>query len=61
MSKRDRYKTLFGEFGASLSDANWVGWANDSLPPNLSALNARIVADASPKCSIKRRRTAAPS
>ena len=27
-----------------LSDADWIGLANDSLPPNLSALNARIVA-----------------
>ena len=25
------------------TDADWIGLANDSLPPNLSALNARIV------------------
>ena len=44
MSKRDCYAQLFGECGATLSDADWIGRANDSLPPNLSALNARIVA-----------------
>ena len=44
MSKRDCYVQLFGEGGATLSDADWIGRANDSLPPNLSALNARIVA-----------------
>ena len=27
-----------------LSEADWIELANDSLPPNLSALNARIVA-----------------
>ena len=43
MSKRDCYVQLFGEFGAMLSDADWIGLANNSLPPNLSALNARIV------------------
>jgi acyl-coenzyme A thioesterase PaaI-like protein len=43
MSKRECYAQLFGEFGASLSDADWIALANDSLPPNLSALNARIV------------------
>ena len=41
---RDSYVQLFGEFGAALSDADWIERANDSLPPNLSALNARIVA-----------------
>jgi hypothetical protein len=87
VSNRDCYAQLFGEFGAVLSDADWIDLANDFLPPNLSALNARIVrvpaqigvcrsligparsrslssasaADASPKCSIKRRRTVAPS
>ena len=25
-----------------LSDADWIGLANDSLPPNLAALNARF-------------------
>jgi uncharacterized protein (TIGR00369 family) len=44
MSKRDSYTRLFGEFGAALSDTDWIALANDSLPPNLSALNARIVA-----------------
>lgn len=44
MSKRDHYAHLFGEFGAALSDADWIARANDSLPPNLSALNARILA-----------------
>jgi acyl-coenzyme A thioesterase PaaI-like protein len=44
MSERDCYTQLFGEFGATLSDADWIELANDSLPPNLSALNARIVA-----------------
>jgi uncharacterized protein (TIGR00369 family) len=44
MSKRDSYAQLFGEFGAMLSDADWIGLANDCLPPNLSALNTRIVA-----------------
>ena len=43
MSKRECYAQLFGEFGASLSDADWIALANDLLPPNLSALNARIV------------------
>ena len=27
-----------------LSDADWIGLANDCLPPNVSALDARIVA-----------------
>ena len=44
MSKRDCYVDLFGEVGAALSDAAWIARANGSLPPNLSALNARIVA-----------------
>ena len=44
MSKRECYVQLFGDFGATLSDADWIDLANDSLPPNLSALNARIVA-----------------
>ena len=43
MSKRDCNAQLFGEFGAMLSDADWIELANDCLPPNLSALNARIV------------------
>ena len=42
MSDRERYARLFGEPGATLSDAEWIAQANDSLPPNLSALNARI-------------------
>jgi uncharacterized protein (TIGR00369 family) len=44
MSQQDCYTQLFGEFGTVLSDADWIGLANDCLPPNLSALNARIVA-----------------
>ena len=44
MSKRERYFQVFGESGATLSDANWIELANDTLPPNLSALSARIVA-----------------
>ena len=38
-----RYAQPFGESGATLSDADWNRLANDSLPPNLSLLNARIV------------------
>lgn len=44
MSERDCYADLFGEDGAALSDAAWIARANGSLPLNLSALNARIVA-----------------
>jgi uncharacterized protein (TIGR00369 family) len=44
MSKRECYSHLFGELGAALSDADWIAKANESLPPNLSALNARFVA-----------------
>ena len=44
MSDRERYLQLFGESGATLSNADWIDLANSSLPPNLSALNARIVA-----------------
>lgn len=43
MSRRDCYAQLFGEFGAMLSDTDWIELANESLPPNLSALNAHIV------------------
>lgn len=43
MSKRDCYARLFDECGTELSDADWIALANHSLPPNLSALNARIV------------------
>jgi hypothetical protein len=43
MSEWDCYADLFGEGGAALSDAAWIARANDSLPPNLSALNARFV------------------
>jgi hypothetical protein len=39
------YADLFGEGGAALSDAAWIARANDSLPPILSALNARFVTD----------------
>ena len=41
-----RYAQPFGESGATLSDADWNRLANDSLPPNLSLLNARIVGGA---------------
>jgi uncharacterized protein (TIGR00369 family) len=41
--RRDCYARLFGEAGAALSDVDWITQANDTLPPNLSALNARIV------------------
>jgi uncharacterized protein (TIGR00369 family) len=41
--RRDCYARLFGETGAALSDADWITQANEALPPNLSALNARIV------------------
>jgi acyl-coenzyme A thioesterase PaaI-like protein len=44
VSKLECYARLFGEFGAVLSDADWIKLANDCLPPNLAALNARIVA-----------------
>ena len=43
MSIPDRYMNLFGASGAALSDAGWIAQANDSLPPDLSALNARFV------------------
>jgi acyl-coenzyme A thioesterase PaaI-like protein len=43
MSEWDCYADLFGEGGAALSDAAWIARANGSLPPNLSALNARFV------------------
>lgn len=43
MPERDCHADLFGEGGAALSDAAWIARANDSLPPNLSALNARFV------------------
>ncbi len=46
--RRDRYARLFGEPGATLPDADWIAQANDSLPPNLSALNARIAAGSRP-------------
>jgi acyl-coenzyme A thioesterase PaaI-like protein len=40
---RESYASLFGESGNSLSDEDWIAWANVSLPPNLSALKARLV------------------
>jgi uncharacterized protein (TIGR00369 family) len=39
---REGYTGLFGEFGAGLSDIDWITRANSSLPPNLSALNTRF-------------------
>src|SRR5262245_46488246 len=41
---RESYAGLFGELGNSLSDKDWIARANSGLPPNLSALKARIVA-----------------
>jgi acyl-coenzyme A thioesterase PaaI-like protein len=43
MSRRGCYAQLFGEFGAMLSDDDWIQLANESVPPNLTALNARFV------------------
>jgi acyl-coenzyme A thioesterase PaaI-like protein len=43
MSKREKYVQLFGESGAKLADAEWIGLANGCFPPNLSALNAEII------------------
>ena len=40
---RETYASLFGELGNSLSDEDWIARANVSLPPNLSALKARLV------------------
>ncbi|OBA60372.1 hypothetical protein A5647_00955 [Mycobacterium sp. 1100029.7] len=37
------YAGLFGEPGTALAAAQWVAHANDHLPPNLAALNARFV------------------
>jgi len=39
VSNRDCCAQLFGEFGAVLSDSDWIERANDCLPPSLSALN----------------------
>jgi len=44
MLEWDGYARLFGEEGAALSDGQWIAQANDALPPNLSALNARFTA-----------------
>jgi acyl-coenzyme A thioesterase PaaI-like protein len=44
VTNRDGYVGLFGEPGAALSDGDWIAQANDSLPPNLSCLNAKFVA-----------------
>jgi acyl-coenzyme A thioesterase PaaI-like protein len=40
---RESYASLFGKSGNSLSDEDWIARANVSLPPNLSALKARLV------------------
>jgi acyl-coenzyme A thioesterase PaaI-like protein len=40
---RETYASLFGELSNSLSDEDWIARANVSLPPNLSALKARLV------------------
>jgi uncharacterized protein (TIGR00369 family) len=41
-SRRDNYRRLFGESGATLSEPEWIAAMNSSLPPQLSALNARF-------------------
>lgn len=41
-STRDAYLRLFGESGAALSEPEWIVAMNSSLPPQLSALNARF-------------------
>lgn len=42
LSAPDGYRRLFGESGAALSETEWMTTVNNSLPPNLSALNARF-------------------
>lgn len=42
ISAHDRYRRLFGESGAALSETEWITTVNSSLPPNLSALNTRF-------------------
>ena len=37
------YLGLFGETGTQLADLDWIDHANEHLPANLSALNARFV------------------
>ena len=37
------YLGLFGETGTGLTDSEWMGHANEHLPANLFALNARFV------------------
>ena len=39
---RDSYRRLFAESGAALSEPEWIAALNGSLPPQLSALNARF-------------------
>lgn len=41
-SSRDSYRRLFGGSGAALSEPEWIAVMNSSLPPQLSALNARF-------------------
>jgi uncharacterized protein (TIGR00369 family) len=38
-----RYLTLFGNAGRALSDLDWIERANQCLPDNLAALNARYL------------------
>jgi uncharacterized protein (TIGR00369 family) len=42
ISQRNHYRCLFGEPGAALADPEWIAQANNSLPHQLSALNARF-------------------
>jgi uncharacterized protein (TIGR00369 family) len=41
-STQTDYRRLFGENGAALSGPEWIAAMNRSLPPQLSALNARF-------------------
>lgn len=43
MNERDRYLGLFGDVGVELPEVEWIAQANSSLPPNLSALRARML------------------
>lgn len=42
LSAPDSYRRLFGESGAALSETKWIATMNNSLPPNLSSMNARF-------------------
>jgi acyl-coenzyme A thioesterase PaaI-like protein len=49
----DSYRRLFGETGSALSETGWIAIANESLPPNLSALNARFESGSRSKKSLQ--------